>query len=71
MSYLERIETARNKQTKDSQDEIQCSSVPVNKSLSSIEQAVNKFLGGFTALRSEISQLKDTVLSNTSDKNLQ
>ena len=39
-----------------------------NQSLSSIEQAVNKFLGGFTALKSEISQLKDTVLSNQTEE---
>eukprot|EP00347_Sterkiella_histriomuscorum_P021468 403333873 len=84
MAYLERVETARNKQTlletqqrlEEQLRQIQqetskkpnlnlsaTEELAVNKSLSSIEYAVNKFLGGFTTLKSEISQLKETVLS--------
>jgi len=54
MPYLEKIETERYKANKDCQNK-DSAELAVNKSLSSIEYAVNKFLGGFTTLKSEIS----------------
>ncbi|CDW91329.1 UNKNOWN [Stylonychia lemnae] len=76
IAYLEKVETARYKQNKENilqqqfldQQLLQSQALPedhsINKSLSSIEYAVNKFLGGFTTLKTEICQLKETVLNN-------
>ena len=66
---MERLETDRNRQNKEKDKAAAREEPVVNKSLSSIEYAVNKFLGDFSTLKSEITQLKDTVLSSNSSGN--
>ena len=63
MPYLVKIDTARqNTSGNEEVDSEPTRKYEVNKSLNSIEQAVSKFLGGFNNLKSELSELKNTVL---------
>ena len=70
MAYLERTDIDARKAENNCQQERYPYSTSGNpkeeesSSLSGIDLALNNFLGGFTELKSEISQLKDTIRSS-------